>query len=103
MKFLRHPILASLLVGCLLLVAGVFSAQATEHSVHHGHHNAATHLSPLCSWLCAAGQVLQAFELGLNGPSFGLVLFDPWSPTPTDKPSVKSALSRAPPSLHHLQ
>lgn len=30
------------------------------HEAQHAHHNAATHSSALCSWLCGAGQ---GFEL----------------------------------------
>ena len=50
--------LASLLVLCVVLVGGVASAQALSHDSQHAHHQKATHSTVLCSWMCAAGQVL---------------------------------------------
>ena len=44
------------LVACLLLVPALASPASVAHEVKHAHHNAATHSSPLCSWLCGAGQ-----------------------------------------------
>jgi hypothetical protein len=43
---------------CLLLLSGVIYAQTVPHTLHHAKHQAATHSTALCSWLCAAGQVL---------------------------------------------
>ena len=99
MKRFRHPFFALSLVACFLFVSGVLSSQAVAHTVHHAAHKAATHSSPLCSWLCAAGQVLQAFEFEVSGPFFSLVVIEPADPTTTDKPLASSPLSRAPP-LH---
>lgn len=50
--------LAALLVLCILVVGGVASAQSIAHESHHAHHQKATHGTVLCSWMCAAGQVL---------------------------------------------
>lgn len=50
--------LAGLLVLCVLVVGGVASAQALSHNSQHAHHQKATHGTVLCSWMCAAGQVL---------------------------------------------
>jgi hypothetical protein len=44
------------LVACLLLVPALASPASVAHEAQHAHHNAATHSSPLCSWLCGAGQ-----------------------------------------------
>jgi hypothetical protein len=50
--------LAASLVVCILLVGGLASAQSIAHESHHAHHQQATHGTVLCSWMCAAGQVL---------------------------------------------
>lgn len=47
------------LAVCLLLLSGTVYAQTVAHAVHHAHHQAATHGTVLCSWMCAAGQVLE--------------------------------------------
>ncbi|HEV8539940.1 MAG TPA: hypothetical protein VGQ60_02145 [Nitrospiraceae bacterium] len=54
------------LVACLLLLSGLVYAQTVEHTVHHAHHQAATHGSVLCSWLCAAGQGLEGVTIVLQ-------------------------------------
>jgi hypothetical protein len=50
--------LALLLVLCLLTVGGLASAQSISHESHHAHHQKDTHGTVLCTWMCAAGQVL---------------------------------------------
>ena len=50
--------LAILLVLCVLSVGGLAQAQSVEHAGHHAQHQAATHGTLLCSWMCAAGTVL---------------------------------------------
>lgn len=72
MKCLRHPFLASSLVACLLLVGGVFASQSAAHSLHHDHHNASTHASVICSWMCAAGQVVEVADPILDSPLFSI-------------------------------
>ena len=52
--------LALLLILCLLAVGGLASAQSISHEAHHSHHQKATHGTVLCTWMCAAGQVLDA-------------------------------------------
>ncbi len=67
MKRLSHPFFVVGLLACFLFVSGAFTGQAVKHTFHHAHHKAATHANPLCSWMCAAGQVLQVHEFGING------------------------------------
>src|SRR5215217_7642538 len=50
--------LVVLLVLCLLAVGVLASAQSITHESHHAHHQKATHGTVLCSWMCAAGQML---------------------------------------------
>ena len=52
--------LAVLLVLSLLTVGGLASAQAISHESHHAQHHKAAHGTVLCTWMCAAGQVLDS-------------------------------------------
>jgi hypothetical protein len=63
--FLRQAV-ATVLVICVLLVGGLASAQSVTHDAHHAHHEKSTHSTVLCSWMCAAGQVLE----GATAPPF---------------------------------
>lgn len=54
--------IACVLVLTLLAVSGIASAQSIAHESAHSHHQKATHSSVLCSWMCAAGQILDAFH-----------------------------------------
>lgn len=45
------------LLLCLVLTNGFMAAPSVAHAEHHGaHHDAGTHASGICAWLCAAGQ-----------------------------------------------
>ena len=48
------------LVLCVLAIGGLAQAQAAEHAGHHTQHQTATHGTVLCSWMCAAGTVLDS-------------------------------------------
>ncbi|WP_455389808.1 hypothetical protein [Petrachloros mirabilis] len=52
--------LACFLVLCILAVGGLASAQSVTHESQHSHHQKGTHGTLLCSWMCAAGQVLDS-------------------------------------------
>jgi len=54
--------LAILLVLCLLVIGGLASSQSIPHESRHAHHGSATHGTVLCSWMCAAGQVLKGID-----------------------------------------
>ena len=49
-------------LACFLVMSGVVSSQAAAHSLHHVHHNAATHSTILCALMCAAGHVVNVAE-----------------------------------------
>lgn len=54
------------LVACLLVLhAGLFSRVAT-HAFQHAHHEAATHASALCTWLCTAGEISEAVQIDFD-------------------------------------
>jgi hypothetical protein len=91
--------LSILVVLCVLSVGGLAQAQSVEHAGHHAQHQAATHGTLLCSWMCAAGTVLDTavitFQAELNP-------IDLITLTHSGQPSVESCLifpSRAPPSF----
>jgi hypothetical protein len=65
------------LVACLLLLSALVYVQTVRHAAHHAHHQAATHASPLCSWLCAAGQGLEGVTVVLQ-TMIGLLAFTVW-------------------------
>lgn len=55
-------------LACFVVMSGVVSSQAAAHSLHHLHHNAATHSTILCSLMCAAGQVDNVAEPVFDAP-----------------------------------
>src|SRR3954468_14258074 len=88
-----------LLVLCVLSVGGLAQAQMVEHVGHHTHHQAATHGTVLCSWMCAAGTVLDTavvpFQIEL-GPL--ALITSPDSAQPSME-ACQTSSSRAPPSF----
>ena len=56
-------IMVSVLLACsLLALQGLVYPHALEHVSHHAHHGADVHSTVLCSWMCAAGQDLDAVQ-----------------------------------------
>jgi hypothetical protein len=93
--------LAGSLVVCLLLLSGLVYAQSVPHAAHEhssGAHHKATHATVLCTWMCAAGQVLEGTPFSLP-PAGGLVarltLHIPDEPFAVP---VLTSTSRGPPS-----
>lgn len=88
-----------LLVLCVLSVGGLAQAQMVEHTGHHAHHQAATHGTVLCSWMCAAGTVLDTavvpFQIELSPLA---LITSPDSVQPSIEVCQTSS-SRAPPSF----
>jgi len=70
MKYLRHTYLSVSLIVCILFVGAAFAVQSPAHAFHHSHHQASTHASLLCSWMCAAGQVDQTADPVINTPGY---------------------------------
>lgn len=60
MKCPFRKVLSILLILCVLVVGGLAQAQSAEHSGHHAQHQSATHGTVVCSWMCAAGTVLDS-------------------------------------------
>ena len=88
-----------LLVLCLLSVGGLAQAQSVEHAGHHAHHHAATHGTVLCSWMCAAGTILDTAVVTFQAELSPIVLIAfPSSAVPSIE-AFQPSPSRAPPSF----
>ena len=55
-----------LLLVCLVLVNGAMAAASVGHAEHHGDHQAGTHSTGICAWLCAAGQDIESTSISLE-------------------------------------
>jgi hypothetical protein len=92
--------LSILLVLSVLSVGGLAQAQSVEHAGHHAQHQAATHGTLLCSWMCAAGTILDSavvtFQAELSPIAF--ITF-PHSAEPSIV-ACRNSPSRAPPSFY---
>ena len=88
-----------LVVLCVLSVGALAQAQSVEHAGHHAHHQAATHGTVLCSWMCAAGTVLDSAVVSFQAEFSPIALVT----TPHfAQPSINAcqiSSSRAPPSF----
>ena len=99
---MNHTVLkfvSILLVLCVLSVGGLAQAQAVEHAGHHAHHQAATHGTVLCSWMCAAGAALDSAVVTFQAELSPIALITlPNSAQPSIEVCQTSS-SRAPPSF----
>ena len=99
---MNYPIrkfISIVLVLCVLSVGGLAQAQAAEHAGHHAQHQAATHGTLLCSWMCAAGTVLDSAVVLIPTERSSVALVSlPHSADPSIEPCA-IAPSRAPPSF----
>jgi len=88
-----------LLVLCVLSVGGLAQAQSIEHAGHHANHNAATHGTVLCSWMCAAGAVLDTAVVTFQAELSPIALITlPQFAQPSIE-ACQTSSSRAPPSF----
>jgi hypothetical protein len=84
---------------CIILVNGLMAAPSVGHAGHHADHQAGTHSTGLCAWLCAGGVGIESSGVQLISelqflewvgiPSFDLI----FSAVPL------SSFFRGPPSL----
>ncbi len=99
---MNHVVLKTLsiiLVLCVLSVGGLAQAQSVEHAGHHAQHEAATHGTLLCSWMCAAGAVLDTAVVTFQAELSPIALITlPYSAQPSAE-SCRISPSRAPPSF----
>lgn len=52
---MTRPTFVWTLLVCIILVNGLMAAPSVGHAGHHADHQAGTHSSGLCAWLCAGG------------------------------------------------
>ncbi|MBI3806596.1 MAG: hypothetical protein HY281_03640 [Nitrospirae bacterium] len=91
--------LSILLVLCVLSVGGLAQAQSVEHAGHHAQHQAATHGTLLCSWMCAAGTVIDTAVVTFQAEFSPIALVTlPHSTQPLVE-ARRISPSRAPPSF----
>jgi hypothetical protein len=88
-----------LLVLCVLSVGGLAQAQSVEHAAHHAHHQAATHGTVLCSWMCAAGEVLDSAMVTFQAELSPIDLIPLSHSTQASIEVCQTSSSRAPPSF----
>ena len=87
------------LVLCVLAIGGLAQAQAAEHAGHHAQHQTATHGTLLCSWMCAAGTVLDTEAVVIQAERSPVTLLPlPHSVDAISEPTPISS-SRAPPTF----
>jgi hypothetical protein len=85
------------LVVSVLAIGGLAQAQSAEHAGHHAQHQAATHGTLLCSWMCAAGTVLDSDVVILKAERNPIAILPlPYSIDSISEPARVSS-SRAPP------
>ena len=91
--------LSILVVLCVLSVGGLAQAQSVEHAGHHAQHQASTHGTLLCSWMCAAGAVLDTAVITFQAELSPIALVTlPHSAQPLIE-ACQISPSRAPPSF----
>ncbi len=77
----------------LVALSGIVYPQLTAHIGEHQHHNAATHATALCSWLCIAADAVE-------GPSVQLAPFEQVALTELEvfESQISPVLNLQPPS-----
>ncbi|MDA0737367.1 MAG: hypothetical protein O2999_07795 [Nitrospirae bacterium] len=66
MKFTIRQAVTITVLGCLLSLNSVALPQVVMHSLHHDHHSSSTHNSPICFWVCTAGQMEESSDILQN-------------------------------------
>jgi hypothetical protein len=87
------------LVLCLLAIGGLAQAQSAEHAGHHAQHQAATHGTLLCSWMCAAGTVLDTEVVLIHAERNPIALVSIVHSIDSFSEPPRICSSRAPPSI----
>jgi hypothetical protein len=83
----------------LVALSGIVYPQLTAHMGQHEHHNAATHATALCSWLCIAADAVEGTSVSF-APVEQVVLLEQKSfKSQISAPLTVQPPSRAPPLL----
>jgi hypothetical protein len=80
----KRSVLVWVLLFCIVLVNGFMAAPSVGHAEHHADHQAGTHSSGICAWLCAGGVGIESSAVQLTSglrllewvsiPSFDVIL-----------------------------
>lgn len=65
MKHLTQQLAVGVLAGWLILLSAIAYPQLTAHASQHAHHDASTHSTVLCSWLCMAANAAEGTSVHL--------------------------------------
>jgi hypothetical protein len=98
MRYDFRKLLSIALILCILAVGGLAQAQSAEHASHHAQHQTATHGTLLCSWMCAAGTVLDAEVVVLHADRSPVALAPVLRSNEIFSAPSRIASSRAPPA-----
>ncbi|HZH49568.1 MAG TPA: hypothetical protein VFD86_07340 [Nitrospira sp.] len=90
--------LACLLIVSLIVIGGVAAAQSLNHESQHSHHQKTTHGTVLCSWMCAAGQVLDSSAAPYLIEHSPVAVVEQLACQLVPRPILDSPTSRGPPS-----
>jgi hypothetical protein len=99
MSHTSHKFISIFLVLCVLAVGGLAQAQSVEHAGHHAHHQAATHGTMICSWMCAAGTMLDSEVVLIQVETGPVALLPLLISTNPSIEACHTSASRAPPSF----
>lgn len=99
MRYDFRKLLSISLIFCVLAVGGMAQAQSAEHAGHHAQHQAATHGTVLCSWMCAAGTVLDSQVVLIQAERSPIATLPIFDSTGSILQLALSYSSRGPPSF----
>jgi hypothetical protein len=83
----------------LVALSGIVYPQLTAHMEQHEHHNAATHATALCSWLCIAADAVEGTVADFTPVQYATFLEQAPPVTEFHLPHGPQPPSRAPPLL----
>ena len=83
----------------LVALSGIVYPQLTTHMSQHEHHNAATHATALCSWLCTAADAVEGTGVDVAPVEYSTVLEQASPVTQLHFSHGSQPPSRAPPLL----
>jgi hypothetical protein len=97
MSYTFRKFISISLVLCVLAISGLAQAQSAEHAGHHAQHQTATHGTVLCSWMCAAGTVLDTEVVLIQAERNPIALVSVVHSSDSLSESSRICSSRAPP------
>jgi hypothetical protein len=83
----------------LVALSGIVYPQLTAHMGQHEHHNAATHATVLCSWLCISADAVGGTEVHLAPVDQVALVDQDILESQVSAPLTVQPPSRAPPLL----